>query len=153
MQRSLILLRHAKAGDRDAWRGDDAERPLTRGGQRQALALAERLAGLAIARVLTSPYRRCRQTVEPLAGRLGLTLEMNESLREGASLEEALALIDGITANAVLCSHGDVIADLLDYLIAQRVLRPPLPATGKGAFWQIERSDGRFVAARLVAAP
>jgi len=54
--------------------------PLTAGGELQAARLGERLAGLAFARVLTSPLRRAIRTCE-LAG-FGATAEVDPDLRE-----------------------------------------------------------------------
>jgi len=116
---TVHLVRHAHALDRHAWEAPDAERPLSAKGARQADALAERLAGRDLARLVTSPARRCRQTMEPLAARLGLALEERPWLAEGepsgAALErlvEALEPLGG--ANLVACTHGDVLDGLLD---------------------------------------
>ncbi len=65
----LLLIRHADAGDRKAWDGDDADRPLSDEGRRQASALADALKarGLSASAVVTSPYVRTRQTAELVA--------------------------------------------------------------------------------------
>ena len=106
-----VLLRHAAAGDREHWDGDDFHRPLDAKGRRQAAALVELLRPLGVRRVVSSPYARCFQTVEPLAAALGLPLELDERLGEGEGLA-ALALIqeDGVVA----CTHGDVAHELVD---------------------------------------
>ena len=62
----LLVIRHGRAGDSSEWEGDDRLRPLDKRGRRQAGALVESLAPFAIARILSSPYDRCVQTVEPL---------------------------------------------------------------------------------------
>jgi phosphohistidine phosphatase SixA len=150
---TVLLIRHAKAGDRDRWLGDDRQRPLTKAGRRQALALAEQLAPYAPGRVVSSPALRCTQTVEPLAAARGLPVETAEALAEGASLAAALALFDRLDGDAALCSHGDVIGELLEYLVASGVLRPPLPPTAKGGAWLLRREGGAFVGARYLPAP
>jgi phosphohistidine phosphatase SixA len=107
---SAVLLRHAKAGDRQAWAGDDRLRPLDERGRRQAEALVELLRPLGIRRIVSSPYVRCVQTVEPLAAALGLAVELDERLAEGARAASAPLLAeDGVVA----CTHGDVIEELL----------------------------------------
>ena len=63
----VILLRHASAGDRAEWQGDDVVRPLDKRGHKQALALREALLARGVRRSVSSPYVRCVQTVEPLA--------------------------------------------------------------------------------------
>ncbi|HYA09016.1 MAG TPA: histidine phosphatase family protein, partial [Gaiellaceae bacterium] len=90
---SVILLRHASAGDRGAWDGDDRLRPLDDEGYDQAIALPEALAGRRISRVVSSPYVRCIESVEPLAAALGLTVELDGRLAEGAGGAGALALL------------------------------------------------------------
>lgn len=150
---TILLIRHAKAGDRDRWFGDDRQRPLTKAGQRQALALAARLASYAPGRVLSSPALRCTQTVEPLAAALALPLETVEGLAEGADLAAALALITSLNGDAALCSHGDVIGELLEYLVARGVLRLPLPLTAKGGAWLLRREGEAFNEARYLPAP
>jgi len=62
-----------------------------------------------VCRVVSSPYTRCVQTVEPLAAALGLPVEIDDGLAEGAGLAaQALLEADGVVA----CTHGDVIHDL-----------------------------------------
>lgn len=105
---SVVLLRHASAGDRDKWDGDDRLRPLDKRGRAQAKALRDRLRAAGVTRALSSPYVRCVQTLEPL----GLDIELDERLAEGAPRSETLALLaeaDG----AVACTHGDVIENVI----------------------------------------
>jgi 8-oxo-dGTP diphosphatase len=71
----LLLVRHASAGDRDEWDGDDRGRPLDDRGRKQAEELVERLAPYAIEAILSSPARRCVDTVEQLARARGLVLD------------------------------------------------------------------------------
>ena len=67
-------MRHAHAGNPDAWTGDDAERPLSAKGQGQAKRLARFLAsaGLKLDAIVTSPKVRARQTAEPVSAALGV---------------------------------------------------------------------------------
>lgn len=110
----LVLIRHGSAGDREAWTGNDRERPLDERGRRQAERLVSALAPYDIERVLSSPALRCVQTVEPLASHLGVEIESRRELMEGASREEALALVDELVGSAAaLCTHGDVVFELL----------------------------------------
>src|SRR5206468_2146730 len=61
------LVRHGAAGDRHAWHEADELRPLDEEGRWQAEALVALLAEAVIERLLSSPYLRCVQTLEPLA--------------------------------------------------------------------------------------
>jgi 8-oxo-(d)GTP phosphatase len=109
----LLLVRHGDAGDRGAWVGDDTVRPLSPKGRRQADALVDVLSEYAIDRVVSSPYRRCVQTVEPLAAARGLPVIESDTLGEGHR-DEALALVDlAADETVVLCGHGDTVPYLL----------------------------------------
>jgi 8-oxo-dGTP diphosphatase len=105
---SVILLRHASAGDRNEWRGDDRLRPLDKRGRKQAKRLRDVLLTHDVKRVLSSPYVRCTQTVAPL----GLEIELDERLAEGAPPKRALELLAALDG-AVACTHGDVIEAVL----------------------------------------
>ncbi len=107
-----VLVRHAAAGDRQAWTGDDRLRPLDARGRRQATELIELLRGLELRRVISSPYVRCVETVEPLAAALGLRLEEDDRLAEGMG-RAALELLS--EEGVVCCTHGDVVGDLLGH--------------------------------------
>jgi 8-oxo-dGTP diphosphatase len=105
-----VLLRHASAGDREYWDGDDFHRPLDARGRRQAAELVELLRPFKVRRVLSSPYVRCIETVEPLAAALDLPVELNDRLTEGAGPGAGLLLHeDGV----VCCTHGDIIESVL----------------------------------------
>jgi 8-oxo-dGTP diphosphatase len=106
----LLLIRHARAGERKSWRGDDRLRPLDARGRRQADRLVEVLAGYRVARILSSPFVRCVQTAEPLARDRGLAVEEREELAEGAGLDAFLSLERRAAAVSV---HGDLVEELL----------------------------------------
>ncbi len=110
----VYLVRHARAGHRETWAGkDDTLRPLEERGQRQAEALVAQLAERDFSRVLSSPYLRCVQSVEPLAEARGLQVEAVDALAEGAGEAAALELFRGLDAPAVACVHGDLAQMLL----------------------------------------
>jgi phosphohistidine phosphatase SixA len=99
-----VLLRHASAGHRTRWDGHDVARPLDDRGRRQAIELVELLRPY-VRRIVSSPYVRCVETVEPLAAALGVPVEEDERLAEGAdSSASELLGEDGV----VCCTHGDV---------------------------------------------
>jgi len=116
---TLYLIRHADAGDRSAWVGDDDLRPLSKKGRRQSNGLAVRLQAEGLTRLISSPSLRCIETLEPLADVTGLRVETDARLVEGSDGPAALQLADELRElgdTAVLCSHGDVIPDLLSEL-------------------------------------
>jgi 8-oxo-dGTP diphosphatase len=150
---SLYVVRHAKAGSRRDFDGDDRLRPLSRAGLEQAHGITLLLGHLPISRIYSSPYVRCVQTVEPLSARLGLPVDPSDALAEGAPVEEAVALLDKLAREeAVLCSHGDVIGDLLMHL-ADCGVRLDDFRLEKGSVWVLECENGRVVAARYVTPP
>src|SRR4051812_44660391 len=100
----VFVVRHAKAGSRRRFEGDDSLRPLSRSGKLQADGLVPLLANADIARVLSSPSVRCVQTVEPLAMALGIEVEVDEKLGEGHDWSHALELAEQATEPIALCS-------------------------------------------------
>jgi broad specificity phosphatase PhoE len=149
---TVYLVRHAKAGSRDKWVGRDEDRPLSKAGQRQADAMAHALQD-GVTKIVSSPFVRCRQTVEPLAARRGVTIEAADELAEGATLDDAVTLFDKVASeNAVLCSHGDVIGALLHHFERAGV---PLhdDRMEKGSTWVLDVDAGAVVGARYLPPP
>jgi phosphohistidine phosphatase SixA len=104
---TLLLIRHASAGDRDDWVGDDLPRPLDVRGRGQASRLPELLGDYEITRVLSSPAVRCVQTVEPLARSRGLDIEVRQELSEEQQGEAGAALVRSLVGGqTALCVHG-----------------------------------------------
>ena len=147
----VYLLRHADAGDKLAWRGADGDRPLSDQGRREAAGLVVRLEDFPIDRILSSPALRCTQTVDPVAARNRLPIEESDLLRIGA---DVAALADCIRARAfghtVLCTHGELLADLLRMLVADGGVMAGALAWPKGSTWILQQTDdgrlrGRFL--------
>lgn len=140
---SLLLLRHVHAGERGATPGDDRYRPISAKGLRQALALVELHAERAVVAVLSSPYTRCVQSVEPLATARGLQVEEVDELVEGTPADvvdrflraqQRRAGRDG--GDVVACSHGDVIGGVVTSLQSRGVALPVQPPRWeKAATW------------------
>lgn len=105
---TLLLVRHAWAGKRETWSGDDRLRPLDERGQQQAKALVDTLSAFDLTRVLSSPSLRCVQTVEPLAESRGLIVEARSELSEELQ-DEALEFLRSFDEQpVVLCTHGGI---------------------------------------------
>ena len=150
----VFVVRHAKAGSRSRWEGPDTARPLSRAGRRQAAGLVGQLGDRKITRIVSSPYVRCQETVGPLAERLHLPVEPSPSLEEGASLPEALRLVEKVADKpTVLCTHGDVIGELLDHLRRAGVLSDDGVRMEKGATWILDTEAGEVTAARYLPPP
>ena len=148
----VFVVRHAKAGSRRRFDGDDSLRPLSRNGKPQAAGLIALLAKAEITRVLSSPYVRCVETVEPLAAHLGIEVEVDKKLGEGHDWTHALELVEQATAPIALCSHGDVIGDLM-HALAKRGVPLDDDRIEKGSTWALQVEEGEIVKARYLEPP
>ena len=150
---SLFLVRHAKAGKRKEWDGDDELRPLDKIGRLQAEAIALRLAGKAPGDLYSSRYLRCVQTLEPLAERLGTTVAVNDHLTEGADWGATVDWMTTLGDGSVLCSHGDVIPDVIAALERRGMDIAGDADWRKATVWVLERNGGDFVKAKVWSPP
>jgi 8-oxo-dGTP diphosphatase len=152
---TILLIRHGKAGSRREWDGDDLLRPLSRPGVAQAHGLVAVLRPYGVRRVLSSPFTRCRQTVEPLAEDAGVEVEPAEELAEGRS-GKAIALVASLAGGppVALCTHGDIVPEVLQWLVQEE--NAELESAGgwaKGSTWVLDDRDGRIVRARYTPPP
>jgi 8-oxo-dGTP diphosphatase len=151
---SFYVVRHAKAGSRGHWTGDDRQRPLSKKGIKQAEALVEILAPFPITAIYSSPFLRCVETVEPLARARKLPLKQTPSLAEGHGLAGAMELIgDPKLDKVVLSTHGDIVWELVEELVKRRVVKPGEGGFEKGSTWVVDFEDGSFTRARFIPAP
>ena len=147
----LLVVRHADAGDKGSWDGPDVHRPLSPSGRRQAEGLVVRLEDYPVDRIPCSPTVRCHQTVQPLASDRLLRIERVAALGVDAGPAEVLALLwDGRLQNAVLCTDGETIGQLLSQLAADGLVTAPLQWP-KGSTWLLQRTAPRQVRARYLA--
>lgn len=149
------IVRHAQAGKKSQWQGDDDERPLSPLGFAQARALGDILPK--VRRVIVSPTVRCHQTMEPLAERLGLTIEEDRALSKTTSLNKTLGLLDELIEqgdNVAVCSHGEVLGPLMRELEATGVkLVAGRPVNQKGSVWTVKVAKGDMLKATYRHAP
>lgn len=140
---TTYLVRHASAGSRNDADPEDHERPLDEVGHLQADTLAAWLQHEPIDRIVTSPFVRCVQSVEPLAAALGLRIETSDVLAEGTAVERSWKLLSKVAdGTAVLCSHGDVIPDLIRRAQGRGMLVPGKSGCAKGSVWTLQHWDG-----------
>ena len=169
----IDLVGHMDAGKRARWRGDQDERPLSELGRRQAEALAEALESEPIDALYAGPALRCRQTLEPLAERRGLTVAVLPELGEKrawrgpegweSSAHEAafaagtaLRAIDKLRTlhpegSVVACSHGHVIPALVAYLVAAHEMTGVPEVTRRGQWHALRFVDGHVAVERREA--
>ncbi|TCM91089.1 hypothetical protein EV294_109166 [Paenibacillus sp. BK033] len=75
----IYMVRHAHS----VYKADDElYRPLSPDGEEAARKVADLLADVPISAIISSPYKRALQTVEPLAARKGLAIQAEEDFRE-----------------------------------------------------------------------
>jgi phosphohistidine phosphatase len=116
----LHLLRHAHAGDPEAWHGDDSARPLSEKGEAQARRLARHLEaiGFRTDRIISSPKVRAAQTAGPVGDRIGLAVTFDDRLAGGLDIEAAEAALGdaGDPESVVLVGHDPDFSDILALL-------------------------------------
>ncbi len=147
----LILVRHGHAEPKQTWSGRDEDRPLIARGRRQAEALARNLAKPRPSRIISSPSLRCLQTVQPLGKKVGVDVELADWLATGAGAEAregilVLARSEPSSGRVVLCTHREVLVDVLPFLAdtfgAKLGHRPP---GAKGGTWVLEFRKKKLV--------
>ena len=112
---TVYLVRHARAGP-GAWKGDDALRPLSKVGQAQADGIVAELVNEPIDLILSSPYVRCRDRDTARPSPRGRRRDCRRALAKVRRLPQALRLFEKVQdRDVVLCTHGDVMQDLLDH--------------------------------------
>jgi 8-oxo-(d)GTP phosphatase len=151
---TLFLVRHTTAGDRSKWKGDDISRPLTKSGIRQAAAIAARIAPRGIERIVSSPYDRCTLTMGPLSRLTGARVTIKDALGEEPDLDRTWALVESLIGyNAVLCSHGDVIPEVMNRLKSAGLSVESRFYCSKGSTWEVEVDGGKFTTGTYVPPP
>ncbi|MEO6502869.1 MAG: NUDIX domain-containing protein [Jatrophihabitantaceae bacterium] len=147
--RTLLLLRHAKAGKRSEFCGDDRLRPLDKAGRRQTREAMPVLAAFQPRRVLAADLVRCEQSVQPLADRLDLPVLPAPALSDeaydtdpDAGLAQVRELLEQ-PGTTLICSQGETIPRLLEQLGAPA---EPYPAR-KGSLWVLSITDRGVIAA------
>ena len=150
---TIYLVRHAKAGERRVWTGDDHDRPLSRRGWRQSDAVAQRLAKHGATALYSSAYVRCMQTLEPLAELIGEPVIPEKRLFEYEPFEPVLDLLAEVPDGAVLCSHGDIIPATIQAL-HRRGMKVETPADwGKSSTWVLRRKGSKITTGKVWPAP
>ncbi|HEY9315836.1 NUDIX hydrolase [Williamsia sp.] len=155
----VLLVRHAKAGRKSRYKGDDRLRPLEKVGQAQAEALLSQLLLFSPTHVHSADRVRCVQTVAPLADELGVDIEEEPTLTEESYADDPkagrhrfrdIAQSGGIR---VVCSQGRVIPPMLKWWAAQDGVKLPAARNRKASFWVLSMHNGKLVAANHVDSP
>lgn len=150
---TIYLVRHAKAGSRKNWDDDDMQRPLVKSGREQAQLLVQTFADVEVRRLISSPFVRCQQTLQPLAEARDLIVEIDVRLAENTSRGIVAELVGSVDEGTVLCSHGDVIPDVLGLFERQGMTLLSWCDTRKAATALMEKVDGVFSTVDFWAPP
>lgn len=135
---TIIVQRHGAAVSRSKWRKGEKTRPLNSKGKKQAKALPPLLDAFDPATVVSSPWQRCRATVEPLADIEGLKVRTKDELTEAGHKDHpsrTAAVMERVLREArsvVVCTHRPVLPTVIE---AVRGLADP------GAALELPRED------------
>jgi phosphohistidine phosphatase len=142
----LYLLRHADAGDPQTWKGDDADRPLSGKGRKQARRIGRWLADLGRRPdvILTSPKARALQTATIVAASLGVKPKVDKRLGGPLDHDVLRALLEGAGQDArrvMLVGHDPDFSSMASSLCGGPI------ALRKGALARIDLTDGMGMSA------
>jgi 8-oxo-(d)GTP phosphatase len=152
----LILVRHAEAGHKSDWPGDDLTRPLDPQGELDARSLAPLLRCFGVSRVVSAPAERCLATVRPYVATTGGATEVEpafgvasaDASRSPADAQKAAAALAAAAEPVIICAHRENLPVLVAAAYAELGAGPPdgVPLR-KGEFLVLHRADGRLIAA------
>jgi phosphohistidine phosphatase SixA len=133
----LCFLRHADAGDPEAWTRPDDERPLSSKGVRQGDRLARFLESTTFRpdAILTSPKVRAEQTARPVAEHLQVEVTVEPRLGEPLDLATLEAILHdaGDPERPIVVGHDPDLSDL-----AAELAGTPSLSMKKGAMLRID---------------
>jgi len=132
---TMLLLRHASAGERLSSPGVDRFRRLDEGGRIAARQLAWSLADREITQIVSSPFPRCVETVAPISAARGLAVETHWELEPEVELGDLMTLLVDLPETTLVCTHREVFEKLLGW---------DTPCE-KGAVWVVERNGRELV--------
>ena len=150
---TVLVVRHASAGRKSRFKGDDTKRPLDKRGRAQAEALVPQLLAFGASEVHAADRLRCHQTVEPLAEELGVTIHNEPTLTEEAYAKNPkrarhrVLRIAEEEGTPVICTQGKVIPDLIAWWCDRDGVRADKSRNHKGSTWVMSLSAGRLVQA------
>ena len=157
--RTLLIVRHATAGRKSRYKGDDRKRPLDKHGRAQAESLVALLLAFGATDLHAADRVRCRQTIEPLADELGVGITDEPALTEEAyadNRKRARARVLEIAeepGTRVICSQGRVIPDLIAWWCENAGVKPDKSRNRKGSVWVMSLAGDRLIAADHIGSP
>jgi 8-oxo-(d)GTP phosphatase len=156
---AVALVRHAKAGSRNRWHGEDALRPLSPAGHRQSVKVTPFLRLFGPDRLVSAPPLRCRQTLAPLAQRLAVPITDEPLFAEESywpdptAARERLVTLAANPGVTVVSSQGGVIPDMVAALAKPAGVDPDDVPARKASTWLLTFVDGQVQTADYYPPP
>ena len=156
---TLLVVRHATAGRKSRYHGDDRCRPLDANGRTQAESMVPLLLAFGAERLHAADRTRCHQTLEPLAEALRVAIENEPALTEEAYADNRKAArhrflqIAELPGTRAVCSQGKVIPHIIDWWCERDAVSADKSRNRKGSIWVLSLHNGRLIAADHIASP
>lgn len=156
---TVLIVRHATAGRKARYKGDDRKRPLDRKGRAQAKSLVPQLMAFGATVLYAADRTRCVQTIEPLALEMNAPITVEPALTEEAYADNPEAAhtrvleIAALGGTPAICSQGKVIPYLIDWWCSRDGVKPDKSRNRKGSTWVLTLSEGRVIAADHLPSP
>ncbi len=144
---TVYIVRHSLAVPKKQWTGDDADRPLTKRGSAQSQVLATWSMGVGLSSVLSSPTRRCLDTVIGVAAAHDLPVIARSELAigDGRPAKDLVAALLADDAEVLICTHGENVVPILRG-IRPRAISGTKRGAAKGSVWTLMQTDRGVVA-------
>lgn len=139
----MLLLRHASAGERLDLPDLDRGRPLDCAGRVDARELVALLERFDIRRIVSSPHRRCLETVRLLAAAADLAIEESDALAPDAAPAETWSFLHTLEPDALVCTHREMIQRLFGGNVTCE----------KGGAWRLERQGRTLLPVEYLRPP
>ena len=156
---TVLIVRHATAGRKARYKGDDRKRPLDREGRAQAKSLVPQLQAFGATALYSADRTRCVQTIEPLALKMKSPISVEPALTEEAYAENPEAAhkrvleIAALGGTPAICSQGRVIPYLIDWWCGRDSVKPDRSRNRKGSTWVLSLHEGQLIAADHLSSP
>lgn len=156
---TLILLRHAKALNREEWQKDDEDRPLDQVGQIQARNLPNLYLPYAVDQISSSDAMRCAETVFPLSQAMAKIVTYVSDLSEYVFHRNKTAAIDYVRelieleGAYLICSHNPILPKIAEKLVGKKSFKSFNKNLEPGESIVLHYRDGDVVALDWITAP
>jgi len=153
---ALHIVRHGSAGSRPYANGDDLERPLDMRGREQATRVANHFASADVREIWSSLATRCIETVEPLASDHEINIATFRELTEGAAPIDVIEMLRThahLEGDLVMCSHGDLIPEVINALYRDGMSVVGARGCEKGSVWTLHTRGRDILRATYTAKP